>query len=142
MNDCEIMGCEKTAELFCDGAIYCSECGIEVSNTTSIETQPIMLASELSKMSDEEKQFIDPLTVMVDDEEREYDTYGVNHLGKVEDIVATNGLTMFNEPIVMARCVFCEAYAIGHINKVGGWFARHQHYHTHAEDDDDYAISS
>ena len=114
-----------------------------MAKETGQDTQPIILSSVLKSMTEAEKELLDPLTVLVDDEERDYKTFDLSDIGSIDHIVATNGLTIFNEPIVMARCVHCESYAIGHINKVGGWFARHQHYHTHAEgQDDEWAVPS
>lgn len=139
---CEAMGCNDTATLMCHQSYLCERCGVEMAKATGHDTQPIILSSVLKTMSEEDKEFLDPLTVLVDDEEHDYRTFDLQDVGTIDHIVPTNGLTIFHEPIVMARCVHCEAYAIGHINKVGGWFARHQHYHTHAEGNDEWPMPS
>jgi len=146
MKKCEAMGCDSEVELFCNDQFFCEACGVEYSKATRHMTQPIMMASQLDDMDEDERMMLDPLTVIVDDNEhnREHKTFSTSDIDTHETLLVQEGITIVGEPIVMARCIFCEAYAIGHINKVGGWLARHQHYHGYIEhsDDDDHPLAS
>jgi len=133
---CNKEDCDKPVELYAHDNFYCAPCGIEVAQKNKTFTRPIITTDEMRNLTESERDFLEPEVVIVDSEMRQQKVYNLNDVDTTEIITVENGMTSYNEPIVISRCVHCEAYAIGVASKVGGFIARHHHYHHYGEDDD------
>jgi len=134
---CNKEGCDDDIELYAHDNFYCAPCGIEVAKENKTYTRPIITTDEMRILTESERDFLEPDVVIVDSEMRQQKVYHLNDVGKSEIITIEDGVTTYNEPIAMVRCIHCEAYAIGVVSKLGGFIARHQHYHVWAQSDDD-----
>lgn len=137
IRECSKEDCSETIELYAHDNFYCAPCGIEVAQKNKTFTRPIITTDEMRILTESERDFLEPEVVIVDSEMRQQKVYNLNDVGSTEIISVEHGITTYNEPIAMARCVHCESYAIGVISKIGGFIARHSHYHHYGDNDDD-----
>ena len=134
--------CEEEAVCWVneDNEPYCTAHGIEKAEFYETNTVPIITLKEYEMLTDDDLEFFDIDTVIL--QENGQESPGVltlEDVGRVSNLIKGEGITVFREPIIMARCLFCEAVAIGHLNLVGGWLARHTHFHQYYAPEDDYA---
>ena len=133
---CSENECEEQANVWVDEGPYCTAHGVKRAEYLETHTVPIISIDEYLDLGDDAMAFFDPETMIIGEASE-----GMLTLEDVDSTIrltVSEGLTTYREPVVMARCTFCEAVAIGHINKVGGWLARHSHFHQFYSPEDDY----
>lgn len=136
------LACNETPELMVEGSLYCEKCGIEAAIDFGSSSSPIVTVDQIKEMTQAELNFLEPDTVLIDtDSDRSFDLFTHADLDKTQNLVAENGMTMYREPIGVAHCLYCEAVCIGHVNKVGGWLARHRHFHETYSDSGDISMN-
>ena len=140
----ECVKCKELPTLVVDDEFYCEDCGTQQATELDCPSNPLVTVEDIKSMSTGDLRFLDPATILVDTSGgsvAEIFTHG--DLNRTDNIVIEEGLTMYREPIAVAHCIYCEALAIGHVNKVGGWLARHRHYHeTYNPNDFDGVIEA
>ena len=138
MIECKVASCNEEANVWVEGEVFCTEHGIDRAKETDSHTLPIISLSEFMEIEEDMMQFFDPQTV-VWSEDGETDIFAFDDVGKRKRLVVEEGISMYREPIVISRCNICEGVAIGYVSKVGGWLARHNHYHNFGEPESDFA---
>ena len=134
---CSEEKCDEQANVWVDNGAFCTSHGVKRAEFLETHTVPIISMEEYLNLTDEDMAFFDPETMIIGEKSQD-DMLTLADVETTQKLEVSSGLPIYREPVVMARCMFCEAVAIGHVNKVGGWLARHSHYHQFYSPEDDF----